>query len=361
MPFARREPPKPVVCLPSPEKVVSSEPSGCSGRGRSRRRLVPTARPTATILPSPDRHARRALVAPPRSVVACRRPRNCIERAVRRCSGRGRSRRGGRQRSRRRRSCRRLDRHLGRRPLDAAEVGVRLPSPEKLVSRVPLGCSGRGRSRTPRRRRLPTTTILPSAWIATPFASSTPPKSVVCLPSPEKLVSSVPSGCSGRGRSRGRRRPVQPTATILPSAWTATAVRPVGRRRSRSSACRRPRSSCRASRSGCSGRARSRCAMPHRGRPRRSCRRPGAPPPCASSEPREVGRLLAVAGEVRCRASRSGCSGRARSRSRAARRPTATILPSLERHRVRGRQSRPKSVVCLPSPEKLVSSEPFGL
>ena len=40
----------------------------------------------------------------------------------------------------------------------------------------------------------PTTTILPSGWSAAAFASAALPKSVICLPSPEKLVSSVPSG-----------------------------------------------------------------------------------------------------------------------------------------------------------------------
>jgi hypothetical protein len=37
--------------------------------------------------------------------------------------------------------------------------------------------------------------ILPSAWIAIPLAPATPKaKSVVCLPSPEKLGSSDPFG-----------------------------------------------------------------------------------------------------------------------------------------------------------------------
>ena len=127
-------------------------------------------------------------------------------------------------------------------------------------------CSGRGRSRgigdvehwPPVR---PTTTILPSVCSATPLASSKPPKSVVCLPSPEKLVSSEPFGVvAGEGELDGAARvvePVPPTATILPSAWSASAFA-CRSPRSWSSACRRRRSSCRASRWGCSGRARSR-------------------------------------------------------------------------------------------------------
>ena len=42
---------------------------------------------------------------------------------------------------------------------------------------------------------LPATTILPFDWIATAVATSwSDPKSVVCLPSPEKVGSSEPLG-----------------------------------------------------------------------------------------------------------------------------------------------------------------------
>jgi hypothetical protein len=63
----------------------------------------------------------------------------------------------------------------------------------------------------------PTATILPSGASATPFALSTPPKSTVCLPSPEKLVSGVPSALS---RTIAKSPPptlVEPTRTNLPS------------------------------------------------------------------------------------------------------------------------------------------------
>ena len=143
---------------------------------------------------------------------------------------------------------------------------------------------------------------------------------MVCLPSPEKLVSSVPSGCSGQVVERRPRR-----------SCLRLERHPVARRsrRSRSSACRRRRSSCRASRSGCSGQARSRrcrCRCRCR-RPRRSCRRPGAPPRSPLSKRRRSRSSACRRRRSSCRASRSGCSGRARSRrGRCA--PTATILPS---------------------------------
>ena len=42
--------------------------------------------------------------------------------------------------------------------------------------------------------RVPTRTILPSDWSAMPLAMSVAPRFSVCLPSPEKVVSSAPSG-----------------------------------------------------------------------------------------------------------------------------------------------------------------------
>ena len=134
----------------------------------------------------------------------------------------------------------------------AAPIGPAQPVPDSEQAR------SRGSRSVP--KPLPTATIFPSPWIATPVAPSLPPKLVVCLPSPEKSGRATRTGCSGRARSRCR-GPCRPTATILPFAWIAT---PSPRRspRSRSSACRPRRSSCRASRWGCSGRGRSRRRPP---------------------------------------------------------------------------------------------------
>ena len=259
------------------------------------------------------------------------------------------------------------------------------------------GCSGRARSRKPAARCRPRRSCRrPGAPPRSPRQRRPEPRSrsSACRRRRSSCRASR-WGCSGRARSRRRSPAVPPTTTILPSAWSATPLAPVEARRSRSSACRRRRSSCRASRWGCSGRARSRrrrAAQPtatilpsalerHPGRP------VGAP---------EVGRLLAVAGEARverpvgvvagerevaaklvpalpdrddlavrlerhpgrpvggrrsrssacrrrrssCRASRRGCSGRARSRRDRRRRLASEadrddLAVGLERHPVR--------------------------
>ena len=209
----------------------------------------------------------------------------------------------------------------------------------------------------------PTATILPFAWIATPLPTSRrrSPKSVVCMPSPEKLVSSEPSGCSGRARSR--RRTACPTATILPSAWSATsrlvASPEVGRLLAVAGEARVQRAV-----RVVAGEREVAGAVGVTGRPRRSCRPPGAPRPSAPSKPAEVGRLLAVAGEARVEGAVRGCSARARSRSS----PEPLRRPRRSCRRLwsatsdaRSSPKRPKSVVCLPSPAKVVSSEPSGL
>jgi hypothetical protein len=68
---------------------------------------------------------------------------------------------------------------------------------------------------------LPATTILPSAAIVTAIASSAPPpKSTVCLASPEKLVSGVPSAFN---RTIAKSPPVEPTTTSLPSGCATVA------------------------------------------------------------------------------------------------------------------------------------------
>ena len=76
--------------------------------------------------------------------------------------------------------------------------------------------------------RVPTKTILPSAWSAMPLAMSVAPRFSVCLPSPEKVVSSAPSGSyRARAKSRDVTPPLLnewPPATIRPSGWTATPV-----------------------------------------------------------------------------------------------------------------------------------------
>ena len=79
--------------------------------------------------------------------------------------------------------------------------------------------------------------------------------------------------------------------------------------RSPSIACRPRKSSCRASRSGCNGRARRRRRC---GPPRRSCHRLGAP---HRSQSRSRGSPACRRRRSSCRVSRSGCSGRARSPS----------------------------------------------
>ena len=71
----------------------------------------------------------------------------------------------------------------------------------------------------------PATTIFPSGASATAFATSAPPKSTVCRPSPEKPASGDPSAFS---RTIAASPPptllVEPTRTSFPSAWATMAV-----------------------------------------------------------------------------------------------------------------------------------------
>ena len=158
-------------------------------------------------------------------------------------------------------------------------------------------------------------------------------------------------------RCRGRSRPRRSCRRL-----ERHPVRPRRCHRSPSSACRRRRSSGRASRSGCSGRARSRSPVPPAADrddlavalERHPVRLVGAP---------EVGRLLAVAGEARVERAVRVVAGEREVAKPAPPppQPTATILPSAWSATAFARSKLPKSVVCLPSPEKLVSSEPFGV
>ena len=252
---------------------------------------------------------------------ACRRPRRTYRASRRRCSGRARSHRRRRspgsqsmpattilpsgwiatsERSRRRRSrwsaC--------RRPRSGCRASRR-------------GCSGPARSPS---RRGPPTTILPSAWIAT-APQPQPPKSVVCLPSPAKSRVERAVGVVAGQREVAVARS-SPATTILPSAWIATpsaavAAAEVGGLL----AVAREGGVERAVGVVAGQREVAAAASP----PPRSCRRPGwrrrGPDRCRRSRSSACRRP-----RTRCRASRPGCSGPARSRS--PRRPTTTILPS---------------------------------
>jgi hypothetical protein len=76
---------------------------------------------------------------------------------------------------------------------------------------------------------MPASTILPSAWTATPAAVSRPDvKFAVLIPSPLNEVSSVPSALYRTTANFSLVVPeyMPPAATILPSAWRATALAP---------------------------------------------------------------------------------------------------------------------------------------
>ena len=343
---------------------MSSEPSGCSGRGRSRRRgagfgLAHRDDLAVALKRHPARHVGPAEVG--RLLAVAREAR--VERAVGVVAGEGEV--------------------LGRLP-PAEPTTTILPSPwiatavawrlaepevgrllavagEARVERavgvvagerevaVDAGAAGADRRRSCRR---------PGSRPRSPRRQ--PPKTGRLLAvAGEARVERAVRGCSGRARSRSPTWPqVKPTTTILPFAWIATPVAPSARRRSRSSACRRRRSSCRASRWGCSGRGRSRAA----GRAptdhddlavglERHPVRPSLPPKsvvCLPSPEKLVSSdaVRVVAGEREV--------GSVPPVS-----PTATILPFAWMATAFARP--PKSVVCLPSPEKLGSSEPFGL
>ena len=256
--------------------------------------------------------------------------------------------------------------------------------------------------------------------------SSTPPKSVVCLAvAGEARVERAVGVVAGQGEVERRRSPpAKPTTTILPSAWSATrrpvvgaaevggqlavageagVERAVGVVAGEREVARvgpplraRPRRSCR--RPGAppplapstmppksvvclpspekrrvedavgvvagEGEVAARCRR--RGRPRRSCRRPGSPPRSRRLAAAEVGPLLAVPGEGGVERAVGVVAGErevAAGQPRVApATPTATILPSAWIATAVGADGAPpKSVVSLPSPAKLVSSEPFGL
>ena len=72
---------------------------------------------------------------------------------------------------------------------------------------------------------MPTTTIRPSAWIATSLAPSSPPvKVVVTFPFPLNVESRLPSRSNRATANRWTLAVTwtSPTATILPSCWIAT-------------------------------------------------------------------------------------------------------------------------------------------
>jgi hypothetical protein len=74
---------------------------------------------------------------------------------------------------------------------------------------------------------LPATTILPLGWIRTTFAASAPPKLIVLLPSPEKLVSRSPGLAMRRPYPRMGRRHTLAASTrlsaVLPAALASAA------------------------------------------------------------------------------------------------------------------------------------------
>ena len=257
----RLKPPKSVLCLPSPEKLVSSDAVGVvagerevARRGRGWRARLPRScrRPGA-----PPRSPRPecAEVGPLLAVAGEAR----VERSVRVVAGERKVACPPRRCGPPRRSCR-CPGSPPRSPLQSPRSWSSACRRRRSSSRaIRSGCSGRARSlrrravavqRQPRR-----SCRCPGAPL--PLAPSKPPKlSSAC----RRRRSSHPAtrwGCSGRARSLPQ---PSPTATILPSPWSITPVRgarPRGARRRQSSACRRRRSSRRATRPGCSGRARS--------------------------------------------------------------------------------------------------------
>jgi hypothetical protein len=95
-----------------------------------------------------------------------------------------------------------------------------LPSPPKEGSRLPsLSYRARAYESKP---AVPTATIFPSAWIAASWAESwSPVKDVVTFPSTSKVASRLPSVVY-LARANSFWKSALPTATILPSGWTAT-------------------------------------------------------------------------------------------------------------------------------------------
>ena len=243
---------------------------------------------------------------------------------------------------------------------------VCLPSPgEFRVERAVGVVAGEGEDRPDSLMVWPTTTILPSVRIATACAQPRRCRRSRSSACRRRRSSGRASrwGCSGRARSRRRRIA---DSDDLAVRLDRHPVRPGDRgRRSRWSACRRRRSSGRASRGGCSGRGRSRRGG--RCRRRRSCRSPAAPPRSRSRCSRSRSRSSACRRRRSSgRASRRGCSGRAAKSTLApvaSASPTTTILPSawIATPLAPPQFGVQKPVVCLPSPEKLGSSEPLGL
>ena len=313
-----------VVCLRRRRSSGRASHSGCSGRARSRCRWRPVARPRRSCRrPGGPPRSR---VAAPKSVVCLPSPENSGRASRWGCSGRARSRASAAVAGRHDDLAVGLERHR-RRAVVAAEVGRLLAvAGEARVERAVGVVAGEREVASPMFALMPAATILPSAWIATPFASSPPRSRSSACRRRRSSCRACRWGCSGRARSRrrGRRRP---TATILPSGWIATPCARRGRRRSRSSACRRRRSSGRACRSGCSGRARSRRALRDADRDDLAVgldRHPGGPSRRRRSRSSACRRRRSSG-----RGCRSGCSGRARSgRVPPRREPTATILPS---------------------------------
>ena len=66
---------------------------------------------------------------------------------------------------------------------------ITIPSPEKLESKLPLALYRANAKLVP---LLPPTRIFPSSCVVTLKPISSPPKSVVTIPSPEKLESKLP-------------------------------------------------------------------------------------------------------------------------------------------------------------------------
>ena len=180
-----------------------------------------------------------------------------VERAVGVVAGEREVEPGHCRRSRPRRSCRRpgapprSPRRI--RPRNQSSVCRRRRSSYRAVR---LGCSGRVRS--PRPSPKPTATILPLAWSATPLAPSLgaevgPLLAVAREARVERAVGVV----AGEREIRAAGAVHEAHRDDLAVRSGAPPPLPRRRVRSRSSACRRHRSSCRASRRGCSGRARS--------------------------------------------------------------------------------------------------------
>src|SRR5581483_9420989 len=103
-----------------------------------------------------------------------------------------------------------------------------VPAALNVVSRLPSGLRRvTAKSAAPASSN-PPTTILPSAWIATPVARSSNPKSTVALPSVSNVVSSPLPSATTRATAKLLAVPppwsVYPAITILPSAWRASAL-----------------------------------------------------------------------------------------------------------------------------------------